>query len=94
MVVFDGVSGFVFAPRGGWAVSDSLTTRMVEQAFMNAQQRRATAVSPLVHSDRGCQFASAAFREKLAAWDCSQSMSRRELLGQRGDGKLLRRLEE
>jgi transposase InsO family protein len=61
----------------GWAVSDSLTTRMVEQAFMNAQQRRATAVSPLVHSDRGCQFASAAFREKLAAWDCSQSMSRR-----------------
>jgi len=61
----------------GWAVSDSLTTRMVERAFMNAQGRRAMAVSPLVHSDRGCQFASAAFREQLTAWGCSQSMSRR-----------------
>jgi len=61
----------------GWAVSESLTTTMVERAFINAQLRRAQAVSPLVHSDRGCQFASAAFRDRLAAWDCRQSISRK-----------------
>ncbi len=61
----------------GWAVSESLTTMMVERALTNAQQRRLCAVSPLVHSDRGCQFASAAFRERLAAWECRQSMSRK-----------------
>ncbi len=61
----------------GWAVSESLTTRMLERAFLHGQTRRAQAVSPLIHSDRGCQFASAAFREKLAAWGCSQSMSRK-----------------
>lgn len=61
----------------GWAVSENLSTQMVERAFINAQQHRAPAVSPLVHSDRGCQFASAAFRDKLAAWGCLQSMSRR-----------------
>ncbi len=61
----------------GWAVSESLTTTMVEHAFVEAHTRRGTAVSPLVHSDRGCQFASTAFRKKLAAWNCSQSMSRK-----------------
>ena len=61
----------------GWAVSQSLSTTMVERAFVQAQRRRACAVSPLVHSDRGCQFASAAFKDKLAAWNCSQSMSRK-----------------
>jgi putative transposase len=40
------------------------------------QQRRGTAVSPLVHSDRGSQYASRAFRARLAAWKCQQSMSR------------------
>lgn len=44
---------------------------------MQGQARRGCAVSPLVHSDRGSQYASAAFRELLAAWGCAQSMSRR-----------------
>jgi transposase InsO family protein len=39
------------------------------------QTRRGRAVAPLVHSDRGSQYASAAFRERLAAWNCQQSMS-------------------
>jgi putative transposase len=34
-------------------------------------------VSPLVHSDRGSQYASAAFRARLLAWGCIQSMSRK-----------------
>jgi putative transposase len=61
----------------GWAVSDQLHTRIIEEAFMVGQSRRGGGVSPLVHSDRGSQYASAAFRERLAAWDCPQSMSRK-----------------
>lgn len=61
----------------GWTVSERMTVEFVEAAFLQAQQRRAGAVSPLVHSDRGSQYASAAFRERLAAWGCQQSMSRK-----------------
>ena len=61
----------------GWAVSESLETWFVEQAFLQGQSRRGGAVSPLVHSDRGIQYASLAFRERLAAWECRQSMSRK-----------------
>lgn len=61
----------------GWAVSASLETEFVAQAFVQGQRRRGHGVSPLVHSDRGSQYASSAFRERLAAWGCSQSMSRR-----------------
>ncbi len=61
----------------GWAVSEDLSTEFVEAAFMQGQARRGAAVSPLVHSDRGSQYASTAFRERLSAWGCHQSMSRR-----------------
>lgn len=61
----------------GWAVSESLTTDFVEAAFLRGQARRGRAVSPLIHSDRGSQYASTAFREKLAVWGCEQSMSRK-----------------
>jgi len=61
----------------GWAVSESLETEFVEVAFLQAQCRRGSAVSPLVHSDRGSQYASAAFKARLTAWDWRQSMSRK-----------------
>ncbi len=61
----------------GWTVSDKLTSEFVARAFLQAQTRRGSAVSPLVHSDRGSQYASAAFKEQLAAWECRQSMSRK-----------------
>jgi transposase InsO family protein len=61
----------------GWATSERMTTEFVEAAFLQAQYRRAGAVSPLVHSDRGSQYASAAFTQRLAAWGCRQSMSRK-----------------
>ena len=61
----------------GWAVSASLETEFVEAAFIQGQRRRGGAVSPLVHSDRGSQYASAAFKERLSAWGCRQSMSRK-----------------
>ncbi len=61
----------------GWAVSERITSEMVEQAFLHGQARRGLSVSPLIHSDRGSQYASGSFREKLAAWKCQQSMSRK-----------------
>jgi len=61
----------------GCAVSASLETEFVEAAFIQGQRRRGGAVSPLVHSDRGSQYASSAFKERLAAWGCMQSMSRK-----------------
>jgi putative transposase len=51
----------------GWAVSESLDEAgFVEQVFLQGQSRRGGAVSPLVHSDGGSQYASLAFRERLA----------------------------
>jgi putative transposase len=61
----------------GWAVSETSEVGFVEAAFLAAQQRRGQAVSPLVHSDRGSRYASAASRARLAAWGCSRSMSRK-----------------
>jgi putative transposase len=61
----------------GRAVSESLEAGFVERAFLQGQSRRGLAVSPLIHSDRGSQYASASFRERLSAWGCRQSMSRR-----------------
>lgn len=61
----------------GWTVSESLQTQFVERAFVLAQQRRGVSVSPLIHSDRGSQYASVDFRAKLEAWNCNQSMSRK-----------------
>jgi transposase InsO family protein len=61
----------------GWAVSESLEVGFVERAFLQGQRRRGRAVSPLIHSDRGSQYASTAFRERLSAWGCRQSMSRK-----------------
>ena len=61
----------------GWTVSARMTSELVEAAFLQAQRRRGDAVSPLVHSDRGSQYASTTFKERLAAWGCQQSMSRK-----------------
>jgi transposase InsO family protein len=61
----------------GWAVSARLETEFVEAAFIHGLRRRGGAVAPLVHSDRGSQYASSAFKERLQAWGCRQSMSRK-----------------
>jgi putative transposase len=61
----------------GWSMSERMTSELIMAAFEMGQQRRGGSVSPLVHSDRGSQYASASFREELAAYDCRQSMSRR-----------------
>jgi putative transposase len=61
----------------GWSMSETMSSELVVSAFEMGQGRRASTVSPLIHSDRGSQYASATFRERLAAYNCKQSMSRR-----------------
>jgi transposase InsO family protein len=61
----------------GWSMSERITSELVVSAFEMGQKRRGVMVSPLVHSDRGSQYASSSFRQELAAHNCIQSMSRR-----------------
>jgi putative transposase len=61
----------------GWSMSERMTSELIVEAFVMGQGRRGGGVSPLVHSDRGSQYASARFRQELAANSCQQSMSRR-----------------
>ena len=61
----------------GWSMSERITTELVIAAFEMGQERRAERVSPMIHSDRGSQYASTAFRQKLTQHNCLQSMSRR-----------------
>lgn len=60
----------------GWSMSERMSSELIVSAFEMGQKRRG-GVRALVHSDRGSQYASAVFREKLASEGCLQSMSRR-----------------
>jgi len=60
----------------GWAVDASLSTRLPLAALGAAVQRRRPAAGLLHHSDRGCQYTSADYREALAALNVTVSMSR------------------
>jgi putative transposase len=61
----------------GWSLSDRLTTELVAGALRMAIARRRPPSGLLHHSDRGCPYASGAFRQLLAAHDIVCSMSRR-----------------
>ena len=61
----------------GWSMSERMSCEFIVSAFEMGQARRGGGVSALVHSDRGSQYASASFRDRLAAHSCRQSMSRR-----------------
>lgn len=60
----------------GWSMSERMTSDLVISAFQMGQRRRG-GVNPLIHSDRGSQYASSNFREQLRVRGCRQSMSRR-----------------
>lgn len=61
----------------GWAVSQSLHTDVVQDALRAAvQARQPDAHQLLLHSDRGCQYTSDAFQEKLKLLGITCSMSR------------------
>lgn len=61
----------------GWAMGEGLETSLPMDALRMALRRRQPASGLLHHSDRGCQYASEAYREHLAAWNVTPSMSRK-----------------
>ena len=61
----------------GWAMSDNLDAGLAVKALHMAIGQRRPSPSLIVHSDRGSQFASAAFRQVLTAHRLIPSMSRK-----------------
>jgi putative transposase len=61
----------------GWNLSSSLCTSLVTGAWTNAWRHRRPPPGLLHHSDRGCQYASAAFRDLLENHRAAPSMSRK-----------------
>ena len=61
----------------GWAMHPRLDTRLVSAALRMALLQRRPRRSLIVHSDRGMQFASAAYRHLLAQHGLVASMSRK-----------------
>jgi putative transposase len=61
----------------GWALSDRLTTDLVAAALRMAIERRRPPAGLTHHSDRGCQYASEAFRSMLSKHGLIASMSRK-----------------
>jgi transposase InsO family protein len=61
----------------GWAMSENIDTPLVLAAWRQARDSRHPSAGLLFHSDRGVQYASAAFRADLVAAGAIQSMSRR-----------------
>ena len=61
----------------GWAFSHQLNTSLALAALRMALTQRRPARGLLHHSDRGCQYASDAYRAELAAHGLVASMSRK-----------------
>jgi len=61
----------------GWSLKDSLKSELVVEAFLQAVFRHRPEAGLIVHSDRGCQYASTMFRKKLEAHKALPSMSRK-----------------
>ena len=61
----------------GWAFSDSLATPIVSDALAMAVRQRKPTGALIFHSDRGCQYASAAYRTALTLAKITPSMSRK-----------------
>jgi len=61
----------------GWDLSPSLQAESAIEAFKQAVCQRKPPQGLIVHSDRGIQYASKAFRELLGRHACVQSMSRK-----------------
>ena len=61
----------------GWAMGENLETNLPLDALRMALKQRPPKAGLLHHSDRGSQYASEAYREHLAAWKVTPSMSRK-----------------
>lgn len=60
----------------GWSMDNHLYSSLVENALHMAVTRRQPAPGLLHHSDRGAQYTSAAYQQKLTDLQCQVSMSR------------------
>jgi transposase InsO family protein len=60
----------------GWSMDNHLYSSLVEDALHMAVTRRRPAPGLLHHSDRGTQYTSAAYQQKLTDLQCRVSMSR------------------
>jgi transposase InsO family protein len=61
----------------GWSMSKNIDAQLVCDALMMALWRRKFPQGVIVHSDRGSQYASHAFRDLLKQYSLTQSMSRK-----------------
>lgn len=61
----------------GWSMSETIDAELVCDALTMALWRRKFPEGVIIHSDRGSQYASNAFREKLSNYKLIQSMSRK-----------------
>ena len=61
----------------GWATSRSIDTQLALAALQQALDLRQPGPGLIVHSDRGSQFASLDFQQRLSTYRCRPSMSRR-----------------
>lgn len=61
----------------GWSVDVTATTRLALTALQSAVRKRRPTAGLLHHSDRGCQYTSAEYRERLQALGVTVSMSRK-----------------
>jgi putative transposase len=61
----------------GWAMSQLLDTSVVSTALRMALSQRCYSQKLIIHSDRGAQFASAAYRQLLSQHGLTASMSRK-----------------
>lgn len=61
----------------GWSMSEGMPVQLVLDALTMAVERQRPAAGVLVHSDRGVQYATSAFRLALSRYGMTQSMSRR-----------------
>jgi putative transposase len=61
----------------GWSMSATIDAQLAVDALMMALSRQKPAAGLVVHSDRGSQYASGMFRQKLNELQMLQSMSRR-----------------
>ncbi len=60
----------------GWAMADHLRTALALDALAMAFRTRRATPGLVHHTDRGCQYTAAAYREALAARGVTASMSR------------------
>jgi transposase InsO family protein len=60
----------------GWAMRERMHTELVLEALNHAAGRRSLQKGWILHSDRGAQYMSAAFRERVRALEGRQSMGR------------------